>query len=146
LRPQVKNVLNETGISIKDDDYLDKVIGLIKDRCTLLNDFAEQGSFFFKAPESYDLLAVQPKWNSAKSAFFSELAGLYSSMENWDAASLDQSFKQLATEKNIKPGELQLPLRIMLVGGKFGPPVFDIAATIGKHETIQRINKALSNF
>jgi glutamyl-tRNA synthetase len=52
----------------------------------------------------------------------------------------------LATEKNIKPGELQLPFRIMLVGGKFGPPVFEIAATIGKEETIKRITNALGLF
>jgi glutamyl-tRNA synthetase len=32
----------------------------------------------------------------------------------------------------------------MLVGGKFGPPVFVIAAMIGKEETIKRIGNALS--
>ena len=32
-----------------------------------------------------------------------------------------------------------LPLRIMLVGGKFGPGVFDIADILGKAETIRRI-------
>jgi len=37
-----------------------------------------------------------------------------------------------------------LPLRIMLVGGKFGPPVFVIAAMIEKEETIKRIENALS--
>jgi glutamyl-tRNA synthetase len=31
----------------------------------------------------------------------------------------------------------------MLVGGKFGPPVFEIAEMIGKEETIARISKAL---
>jgi glutamyl-tRNA synthetase len=31
----------------------------------------------------------------------------------------------------------------MLVGGKFGPPVFDIAAVLGKKETIARIQKVL---
>ena len=36
-----------------------------------------------------------------------------------------------------------LPLRIMLVGGKFGPGVFDIAAIIGKEETIKRIKHTL---
>jgi glutamyl-tRNA synthetase len=34
----------------------------------------------------------------------------------------------------------------MLVGGKFGPPVFEIAATIGKEETIKRITNALGLF
>jgi glutamyl-tRNA synthetase len=36
-----------------------------------------------------------------------------------------------------------LPFRIMLVGGKFGPGVFDIAAIIGKAETTKRIQHTL---
>jgi len=36
-----------------------------------------------------------------------------------------------------------LPFRIMLVGGKFGPGVFDIAATIGRNETVARIKKVV---
>jgi glutamyl-tRNA synthetase len=55
-------------------------------------------------------------------------------------------FKQLAESAGIKPGELQLPFRIMLVGGKFGPPVFDIAAILGKEETVNRITAALDQF
>jgi glutamyl-tRNA synthetase len=31
----------------------------------------------------------------------------------------------------------------MLVGGKFGPPVFDIAEVLGKEETISRIEAAM---
>lgn len=50
----------------------------------------------------------------------------------------------MAVQKNLKPGELQLPLRIMLVGGKFGPAVFTIAEMIGKEETIKRIKNALN--
>jgi glutamyl-tRNA synthetase len=34
----------------------------------------------------------------------------------------------------------------MLVGGKFGPHVFDIAALLGKEETISRIEQALQAF
>ena len=37
-----------------------------------------------------------------------------------------------------------LPLRIMLVGGKFGPHVFEIAETIGKAVTIERIKNGLT--
>ena len=39
-----------------------------------------------------------------------------------------------------------LPFRIMLVGGKFGPGVFDIAAILGKEETINRIKKCFHFF
>ncbi len=50
----------------------------------------------------------------------------------------------MAEEKKIKPGELLLPLRIMLVGEKKGPPVFDIAAILGAEETIARMERMLA--
>ena len=53
------------------------------------------------------------------------------------------AFKDLAASQQIKPGELQLPLRIMLVGEKSGPPVFEIASILGKKETRDRINNLL---
>jgi glutamyl-tRNA synthetase len=43
----------------------------------------------------------------------------------------------------MKIGELMLPFRIMLVGGKFGPDVFLITELLGKEEVIARIRKAL---
>ena len=55
-------------------------------------------------------------------------------------------FKTLVAEKNMKPGELLLPMRIMLVGGKFGPAVFQVAELIGKEETIKRIQHAMKVF
>ena len=56
---------------------------------------------------------------------------------------MENSFKEIASVNDLKPGEVMLPLRIMLVGGKFGPHVFDIAALLGKAETIQRVKATL---
>ena len=67
-------------------------------------------------------------------------------INNWELSVIEAEFKNLATEKKIKPGELQLPMRIMLVGGKFGPAVFQIAELIGKEETISRVENALKQF
>ncbi len=52
-------------------------------------------------------------------------------------------FKYLCEETGLKIGDVMLPFRIMLVGGKFGPHVFDIAALLGKEETVKRIEVAL---
>ncbi len=125
---------------------LEKVISVVKDRCTLLTDFYDQSYFFFKAPDKWDVDAVKPKWNESKKDFFNVLISKYANMPTWDATELENVFKETATESGIKPGELQLPLRIMLVGGKFGPPVFNIAEILGKEETINRIKKALPVF
>ena len=146
LKLKVAEALRNNGISDIDDPVLEKIIELVKDRCTLLTDFYEQSSFFFNAPDKWDIDAVKPKWNEEKKNFFESFANKLSAITNWQLTELETTFKNLSVEKNIKPGELQLPLRIMLVGGKFGPPVFNIAEVLGKEETISRIKKALTVF
>ncbi|HVF82525.1 MAG TPA: glutamate--tRNA ligase [Flavisolibacter sp.] len=140
---QVKEVFESKGLTITDDTYFEKVLGLVKDRCTLLTDFWEHGFFFFKAPIEIDFTPVLAKWNVAKKDFFYSFVKTLHSVSDWKASSLELLFKQLAETAGIKAGELQLPMRLMLVGGKFGPPVFEIAEVLGKEETITRIASAL---
>lgn len=142
LLPDVKQVLAENGVTINDDALLTNVINLVKDRCTFLTDFYEQTKFFFATPVQ-DLEPVKGKWNEAKTAFFHAAIAQIEAASSLQAAEQEAAFKDLATQHNIKPGELLMPLRLMLVGGKFGPGVFDIAAIIGKNETIHRIQLAL---
>jgi len=146
MEPEVRNILNQNGITDVDTDVLYKVIGLVKDRCNLLTDFYEQSYFFFRAPEKWDEDAVKAKWDEAKKLFFAELIRSYELNHEWTAPVLEKIFKEIAAVNDIKPGEVLLPLRIMLVGGKFGPPVFQIAEIVGKPETIQRIKRALKVF
>jgi glutamyl-tRNA synthetase len=146
LSEKVVAVFAQKGTTIANDEYLLKVIDAVKERCTLLTDFHTQAGFFFTAPQQWDVDAVKPKWTAEKAAFFEELINKYAAMENWDTATIETEFKNLAAEKNIKPGELQLPMRVMLVGGKFGPAVFDIATLIGREETINRIKAAVEVF
>ena len=140
LLPQVKTLFEKENIAVQHDDLLLKIISLVKDRCILMNDFIIQGSYFFQKPVTIDIDAVKPKWNDEKQLFFQELTNVFDEIELWDAATIESAFKELALNKNIKVGELQLPFRVMLVGGKFGPAVFQIAEIIGKAETIQRCN------
>ncbi|HEY4324519.1 MAG TPA: glutamate--tRNA ligase [Mucilaginibacter sp.] len=146
LKLKVKTILEEKGISIADDNYLLKVIEQVKDRCVLLTDFYLQAGYFFEQPKEYDINAVKPKWTDAKTEFFNNLINTLNSAESWQSAELETVFKALAEEKAIKAGEVLLPFRVMLVGGKFGPHVFDIAELLGKKETISRIIKAMAAF
>jgi glutamyl-tRNA synthetase len=61
----------------------------------------------------------------------------------WTHDALETSFNDLLPKHNLKKGDVLLPLRIMLVGGKYGPGVFMISEIIGKDETINRIRKVI---
>ena len=135
-------VLKEKGVNAAPE-FVATIAGLVKERCHFVNEIWDHGFFFFQRPESYDVNAVKPKWNADKTQFFMDWASILETLSDFSLTSLEDSFKTLATSMNIKVGELQLPFRIMLTGGKFGPPVFNIADTLGKHETIQRIVEGL---
>jgi glutamyl-tRNA synthetase len=143
---QVKKHFENKGVQIANEDYFEKVLEMVKDRCTLLSDFWEHSFFFFKVPKEYDTAPISAKWNNDKRNFFETFITSLKGVNDWNAHSLELLFKQLAEQASIKPGELQLPFRIMLVGGKFGPPVFNIAEVLGKEETLNRIKDALEAF
>jgi glutamyl-tRNA synthetase len=115
-----------------------------KERCHLLPDFFLQAGFFFKAPTTFDLDSFRPKWNDGKKTFFVEYIRQLELAPAWEAATLEAGFKEMAAAMTIKPGDLLAPFRIMLVGAKFGPHVFDIVTLLGRDETIRRIRHVLS--
>jgi glutamyl-tRNA synthetase len=143
LAPRVKEIFENKGLVVAVNEKLLKVVALVKDRCTLLTDFFEQASFFYNNPAQIDAAAIKPKWNAQKNLFFAELMRSYELQPFWEATELEKTLKEISAANELKPGELMLPLRIMLVGGKFGPGVFDIAEIIGKQATLERIAFAL---
>ena len=125
-------------------DYFVKVIALIKDRCTLLPDFWAQGHFFFAAPETIETAAIKDKWNEPKKQFFEFWMNELSKLPEWTDAAIEKSFNESLPQFSLKKGDIMLPLRIMLVGGKYGPGVFHIAALIGLEQTVKRIAAAMA--
>jgi glutamyl-tRNA synthetase len=144
LESIVMKQLNEKGNTDIDPLKLRKVIELVKDRCTLIPDFYDQSCFFFQTPEKIDTASILPKWSDQKQLFFRELIGASKLEIIWKADEIEKNLKEMAAAHQLKPGELMLPLRIMLVGGKHGPGVFDVAEILGKDETVLRIQNALS--
>ncbi len=144
LLPEVKEIFRKEGIAIADEHKLEKVIDLVKERCILLTDFVHQSIFFFETPATIHIETILPKWNDVKNLFFTELVRNYSLANFWKAEELEHSFKEIASVNRLKPGELMLPFRIMLVGDKYGPGIFEIAYLLGRDETIKRVQHTLN--
>jgi glutamyl-tRNA synthetase len=139
----IKPLFAAENIAITDQQYFIQICELVKERCTLLPDFIPQSRFFFEAPSTIDVESIAAKWTAEKQETFATFVQQIDGITNWTMQGIEDNFKALATEKNIKIGELQLPMRIMLVGAKFGPSVFLIAELIGKEATKSRIEKVL---
>ena len=134
------------GVTISNSGYLTNIIEMIKERCVLISDFWENGYYFYIAPQTFDDDSVKPKWDADKYNYFEDLAGKLINNEDWNHELFEGVIKDLAKEKNIKIGELQMILRVLLVGKKTGPGVFLIAETLGKEETLERIKNGIEHF
>jgi glutamyl-tRNA synthetase len=144
LLPEVKKLFMQAGVSELDDDRLLRIVELVKERCTLLPDFIDQALYFYQFPDKVDTDSIKPKWSAEKNLFFVELLRSYELTAWWDAETLENGFRQMASVHKLKPGDLMLPLRVMLVGGKFGPAVFQVAGLLGKEESLRRMERVLA--
>ena len=140
----VQPYFDEAGIVVNDPAYLQKIIGITKERCILLPDFITQAGFYFAAPTQIDTASIASKWDDHKKNFFEALCVSFENSNTNDPLELDNIFKELTATHGLKAGELMLPMRIMLVGGKFGPGVFEIVANIGISDAVARIKHALT--
>jgi len=145
LLPQIKEVLAHHQVAA-EEGYVNRVLAAVKERLTFVEDFWAQASFFFVQPVEYDLNAVKPKWSAEKTVFFEDMMTSFEGFTEWKAAQLESFFKEAIQNSGMKMGELMMPFRIMLVGGKFGPDVFQIVELLGQREVIERIKKALQEF
>ncbi len=143
LTQLAKPYIEAEGINVNNDHLL-KIVSLIKDRCHLLSDFWQQGHFFFATPHDFDINPIKEKWNDVKQQFFTSWIASLNDAKDWNYGIIEQNFNTQLEISGLKKGDVLLPLRIMLVGGKYGPGVFLISEIIGKEETILRVNNVLA--
>ncbi len=137
-----KEVLKEKDVEA-DDEYVEKVVSLVKERVAFVKEIWEQSSLFFIAPDSYDPKVVKKRWKGDVPAFMDELTGKLQNVDDWKADKIKETIAQLIEAKGLGFGLVMNALRLALVGGGFGPDLMTIAEMIGKDETINRIKTAV---
>jgi len=116
------------------------------ERVTFFNDFYDLGGYYFSAPENYDVAMLQKKWKIGKKELFPALLQDVKDIAEFNATSFEAVVKSFMSANNLGMGDVGPVLRIALAGTMQGPPVFEMAALIGKKETAARFEKALSAF
>ncbi len=136
-------VLGAQGIQILSPTYVEKVVGLMKDRVNFVKELWDVSSFFFVAPETYDEKTVQKRWKPESAEQLGELADILATREPFDSIGTEEMVKAWIESKGYHLGNIMNAVRLALVGEGKGPHIFDITETLGKEETIHRIRRAI---
>jgi len=126
-----------------NNEKLEKIVSLIKERAHFVSEFWELSDFFFVAPTSYDEKASK-NWKDETPSLMQKLISVLQEITDFTAANIETIVKDWMTKNEIGMGKVMQPFRLSLVGALKGPHLFDIVELIGKEETISRIKKAIA--
>ncbi|MGL5563494.1 MAG: glutamate--tRNA ligase [Tannerellaceae bacterium] len=125
-------------------DYVEKVVGLVKERVNFVKELWDQSFFFFVAPTSYDEKTVKKRWKAETPAQLTELCEVLAGVEDFTVHNTEEIVKAWIESKQYHLGNIMNAFRLALVGESKGPHIFEIVCALGKDETIERIQKAVS--
>jgi glutamyl-tRNA synthetase len=121
---------------------LSAVIRTLQERSRTLLEMADAASFYYRAPESYDQVALAKFDKTHLLSVFSEVGNRLETFEAVTAADIDVFFKQLCDDKGWKMPQVGQPVRIALSGSTQAPGIAEIITALGKAEAIKRIDMA----
>lgn len=134
--------LKEKGINAQIS-FVERVIGLVKERVSFVKDLWEQSSFFFLAPDHYDEKAVKKRWKEDSPIQMAELAAILKEINDFSAHNQEEIVMGWIESKGYNTGVVMNAFRLAVVGESKGPHMFDITEIIGKNETLSRLYRAI---
>ena len=142
LAPAFMHILEANGIHTTAERAA-AVVGMMKmKKINFIADLWPMCDFFFTAPEAYtmDDKFTRKNWKAGTAAEMQALAEQLEQLDDFSVESQKAAIDAWAEETGIKPWN---PWRVCLVGTGKGPDMYELAAFLGKEETLSRMQAAI---
>jgi glutamyl-tRNA synthetase len=136
-------VLEAKGIRAPREKVAE-IVSLVKERVHFVNELWDQVAYFFTAPDSYDEKTVRKRWKQDTPEHMRQLAGLIRQMDDFSAENQENIVMEWIQKNGLHTGNIMNAFRLAIVGEGKGPHIFHITKIIGKEETIERLERAVS--
>jgi glutamyl-tRNA synthetase len=131
---------------LRDESFIEKFCGMIKERAVYLSDFPEIGYYFFEPVKHYDDATLKKKWKNERKELFENLILILNNISTFDSKEIESTIKDFMEKNALGMGDVGPILRIALAGDMQGPPVFEMMELLGKEEVSNRLSKAFNYF
>jgi glutamyl-tRNA synthetase len=138
-----KNELQKSNYEVPSNDYLLKIIDLLKSRIYFKDDLIVYSSYFFKDPDTYDEKTVRKRWKNKSKNLLLEYCDEISKLETTDASSYERTLRKVAEKNKVGAGQIIHPVRLTVTGYGVGPGLFEILQLLDRDAIIRRIEKGI---
>ncbi|PIS23006.1 glutamate--tRNA ligase [candidate division WWE3 bacterium CG08_land_8_20_14_0_20_40_13] len=133
-------------IQFLDQNKLDKVLSLIKERMRRLKEFWDLADYFFADPKISKEEMVKQMLKESKlspSKTIKDLSYLSNlKLLRWEAKEIDEALHKSQDNSQTPPRQFFMPIRIALTGKSQTPPLANVMEVLGKDEVVKRIATA----
>ena len=139
--------LTKAKIDISDEEYLKKVLAIVKEKIKLFKDVPEWTAYFFTEDYEFDPASVEKVFGKPEAATrLSALGQEFTKTDNWSAETLESILKNLAPTLGCKTGDLVHPARVAVSGRSIGPSLYHMLEVMDKDRVLARMQRAGEKF
>ena len=142
LAPQFDKILRENGIEAPIE-RVEQVVGMMKmKKISFIKELWPLCDFFFITPTEYSMddKFTRKNWKNGAAAEMRELKTLLEGLDDFSIESQRTAIDAWAEAGGHKPWNAW---RVCLVAAGKGPDMYELAAFLGKEETLRRMDNAL---
>lgn len=143
LAPLVLPFLKAAGIDTQPDAYLEAVIETLHARSKTLIEMAQGADFYYTQGLVFDPPAAKKFLKGNVLEPMRSLLTKLSQADDFSEALLEEVFKSVLDEFEIKLGKIAQPVRVALTGRTFSPGIFEIMTVLGRERVVERLQKAI---
>ncbi|MDA8144826.1 MAG: glutamate--tRNA ligase [Thermaerobacter sp.] len=124
-------------------EYLERVVGLLRERAHTLEELAALADYFFRPVEGYDEKGVRKHFRGEGAAeLLAAVRERLAGAEEFTAAALEAAFSDLAAARGVPRGALIHPVRLAVTGRTMGPGLFELLELLGRERVLDRMARA----
>lgn len=152
LLKQIKPFIIKSGLMSGDEienneQYLKKIIPLIKERLKNLKQAPELIRFFFdKHYKIVDDDSLIPRGLSPEEGIkiLSTSKNVLEKIRPFNEKNIEEALRNLVNKLGLKPAQIFMPLRVAVTGSRVSPGLFETMAVLGEKRTIKRIENGIN--
>lgn len=125
------------------------ILSQIQPRVKKLSEIEDLVSYFYQAPTNFDeIIQLSNKESGLDTKgtmdHMTQVKNVLKEVGEWNAEDIDKALHYLLEKSNLKPRQFFMPIRIVVTGRSFTPPLGDVLEILGKDESIKRIDSYLA--
>ena len=149
LKMENKTLLEQlipTSNQFKQDDYSIKVINLIKERCSLLSEFENEGSYFYDDSIVVDSEDATQIFTEQAITILKFLAEGFKALTNWQIEDIKNLFNEVMEKNEVGMASVGKPLRLAITGRMNSASVDETSLVLGKDRVIKRVEEVIKSY